>query len=90
MGFDGLENDMGNAKQVVPPGGSQPVAMGGLDLTPEDYGWLTRKLQEVADMCCHGRMISVLEGGLGCLPGESIGQEVGRRMSLALASDVMR
>lgn len=65
-GFDGLDSDVGNAKNVTPPGGSQPMPVSGLDLTVEDYGWVTRKLQEVADMCCHGRMISVLEGGFGC------------------------
>ena len=70
-GFDGLDNDAGNAKILVPPGGSEPVPVGGLDLTVEDFGWVTRKLQEVADMCCHGRMISVLEGGAGSLPGKA-------------------
>jgi acetoin utilization deacetylase AcuC-like enzyme len=32
-----------------------------------DYGWITRQLAEVADACCDGRMVSVLEGGY-CLP----------------------
>lgn len=37
----------------------------GLDLEPEDYAWTTRKILEIADICCHGRVVSVLEGGYG-------------------------
>ena len=37
----------------------------GLDLEPEDYAWTTRKVLEIADICCHGRVVSVLEGGYG-------------------------
>jgi acetoin utilization deacetylase AcuC-like enzyme len=32
-------------------------------LTEEDYGWLTRKIKEIADHVCKGRIVSVLEGG---------------------------
>jgi acetoin utilization deacetylase AcuC-like enzyme len=32
-----------------------------------DYAWVTRQLVEVADACCDGRIVSVLEGGY-CLP----------------------
>ena len=34
-----------------------------LQLTTEDFGWVTRKLMEVADACCEGRVVSFLEGG---------------------------
>ncbi len=34
-----------------------------LNVQTEDYGWLTRQLMDVADECCEGRVISLLEGG---------------------------
>lgn len=34
-----------------------------LNLTEEDFGWVTRKLMEVADTTASGRIVSVLEGG---------------------------
>lgn len=34
-----------------------------LNWTGEDFGWLTGKLMDVADRCCEGRVISLLEGG---------------------------
>lgn len=34
-----------------------------LMLTEEDYFWLTKKINQIAQSCCHGRMISLLEGG---------------------------
>lgn len=37
--------------------------MGDLSLVEADYTWITRKLGEVANRCCRGRMVSVLEGG---------------------------
>ena len=40
----------------------------GLDLEPEDYAWTTRKILEIADICCQGRVVSVLEGGYGRSP----------------------
>lgn len=43
----------------------------GLDLSVGDVAWVTRKLQEVADMCCQGRIVSVLEGGYGSRTGTS-------------------
>ena len=32
-------------------------------LEEEDYGWVTGLFQEVANKCCDGRIVSVLEGG---------------------------
>jgi acetoin utilization deacetylase AcuC-like enzyme len=66
-GFDAAKGDVGNARHER--GGEKM----GLDLEPEDYAWTTRKILEIADMCCHGRVVSVLEGGYGrtpVVPGE--------------------
>jgi len=46
-GFDGHKDD--------------PLAS--LQLTPEDYGWLTRKIIAIAITSAKGRIISTLEGG---------------------------
>jgi acetoin utilization deacetylase AcuC-like enzyme len=34
-----------------------------LNWHPEDFAWLTLRLREVADTCCGGRIVSMLEGG---------------------------
>ncbi len=34
-----------------------------LQLETEDFGWMTDRLLDVADRCCGGRVVSVLEGG---------------------------
>jgi acetoin utilization deacetylase AcuC-like enzyme len=34
-----------------------------LRLDTADFGWITDRLLAVADRCCHGRVVSVLEGG---------------------------
>lgn len=34
-----------------------------LNLTEADFAWITRRLMEVADTSCDGRVVSVLEGG---------------------------
>jgi acetoin utilization deacetylase AcuC-like enzyme len=34
-----------------------------LNWRPEDFAWVTLKLREVADRCCGGRIVSMLEGG---------------------------
>jgi acetoin utilization deacetylase AcuC-like enzyme len=34
-----------------------------LNLRGEDFGWVTRKLMDLADRCAQGRIVSVLEGG---------------------------
>lgn len=38
-------------------------ALGGLRLTDDDFHWVTAELMKVADDCCQGRVVSVLEGG---------------------------
>jgi acetoin utilization deacetylase AcuC-like enzyme len=34
-----------------------------LNLLEADYGWVTRKLMEIADASAGGRVVSLLEGG---------------------------
>ena len=34
-----------------------------LNWRPDDFSWLTLRLREVADTCCAGRIVSMLEGG---------------------------
>ena len=46
-GFDAHEDD--------------PLA--GLNWQDEDYAWLTRRLLDIADTHCGGRVVSTLEGG---------------------------
>lgn len=61
-GFDAAKGDVGNARHEK---GRERM---GLDLEPEDYAWTTRKILEIADICCQGRVVSVLEGGYGRTP----------------------
>lgn len=63
-GFDAAEGDVGNVKNEVPAGG---IAKG-MDLRPIDFEWTTTELLKVADLCCNGRLVSVLEGGYGSYP----------------------
>lgn len=60
VGFDACRGDVGNARHY-----KNGKKIQGIDLEPEDYAWTTRKIMEVADICCHGRIVSVLEGGYG-------------------------
>jgi len=62
-GFDAARGDVGNARHYT--NGTQAM---GLDLEPDDYAWTARKVCEVADICCDGRVVSVLEGGYGRTP----------------------
>lgn len=62
-GFDAARGDVGNARHYV--NGTEAM---GFDLEPEDYAWTARKVCEVADICCDGRVVSVLEGGYGRTP----------------------
>ena len=48
-GFDAHEND----------------TLGGMRVTTEGYGKLTRIVKGIANQCCQGRLVSVLEGGYG-------------------------
>lgn len=37
----------------------------GMDLRPSDFEWITTEIMRIADLCCSGRVVSVLEGGYG-------------------------
>lgn len=37
--------------------------MGYVGLREDDYAWITTQLVKVANACCGGRIVSVLEGG---------------------------
>lgn len=41
----------------------EDYAGGNLSYTTMDYGWMTAQLRHVAEECCAGRMVSILEGG---------------------------
>jgi acetoin utilization deacetylase AcuC-like enzyme len=49
-----------------------------LNLTDEDYAWITREIMAVGEECCAGRVVSTLEGGydLDAL-ARSVGAHVG-------------
>jgi acetoin utilization deacetylase AcuC-like enzyme len=34
-----------------------------INLEPASFGWMTASISAVADRCCSGRVVSVLEGG---------------------------
>lgn len=59
MGFDPAAGDVGNTKV----GGGETER--GMDLEPEDFKWVTSEVLHVADLCCGGRVVSVMEGGYG-------------------------
>jgi acetoin utilization deacetylase AcuC-like enzyme len=40
---------------------ADPLAQ--LKLSEHDFGWITSAICEIADLCCGGRVVSVLEGG---------------------------
>ncbi len=47
-------------------------------LESEDFHWVTQQLMEIADSCCSGRIVSVLEGGYNLQAlGESAAAHVG-------------
>jgi acetoin utilization deacetylase AcuC-like enzyme len=37
--------------------------MSSIRLVDGDYDWITRKLMQIADQYCEGRIVSTLEGG---------------------------
>ena len=40
-----------------------PRGLASLNLGADDFGWVTRKLMDLADASAGGRIVSVLEGG---------------------------
>jgi hypothetical protein len=75
MGFDALNGDVGNCKHTHPApsaagggGAAGKQAQGpqrGMDLSVLDIAWVTTEVMKIADICCNGRLVSVLEGGYG-------------------------
>jgi acetoin utilization deacetylase AcuC-like enzyme len=61
IGFDAAAGDVGNCRQF--PG--EATSRMGIDLQPEDFAWATTEVMKIADICCGGRLVSVLEGGYG-------------------------
>jgi acetoin utilization deacetylase AcuC-like enzyme len=61
-GFDASSGDVGNARH------EKDRERMGMDLTPDDYAWTTRQILQIADICCQGRVVSILEGGYGRTP----------------------
>jgi acetoin utilization deacetylase AcuC-like enzyme len=59
-GFDAAAGDVGNCRNYA---GLRCER--GMDLSPEDFGWATTEVLKVADLCCGGKVVSVLEGGYG-------------------------
>ncbi len=55
--------------------------LGGLNLTEADFAWVTRRLMDIAQRHCGGRVVSLLEGGydLDAL-GRSVAAHVGALM----------
>lgn len=60
IGFDAAAGDVGNTRQI--PGEGTRM---GIDLLPEDFAWATTEIMKIADICCGGKLVSVLEGGYG-------------------------
>ena len=61
MGFDGASGDIGNMKTTAV--GSEK----GMDLEISDFEWTTIEILKIADLCCGGKVVSILEGGYGSL-----------------------
>ena len=61
-GFDASSGDVGNARH------EKDRERMGMDLSPDDYAWTTRQILQIADICCKGRVVSILEGGYGRTP----------------------
>jgi len=57
-GFDAAKSDVGNTKNIGP-------VLPGSNLLPSDYNEMTRLILGVAQQCCPGRVVSLLEGGYG-------------------------
>ncbi len=56
--------------------------LGGMRVTTEAFSKLTRIVKEIADQCCGGRIVSVLEGGYG-LAGQAASVEAHIRILMS-------
>lgn len=66
-GFDPVDGDVGNTRSGTSDGKA------GMDLQPHDFQWVTAEILKIADICCSGRVVSVLEGGYGQYASEARG-----------------
>lgn len=78
-GFDALNDDVGNCKHTQGP---KAVPQRGMDLGVADIAWVTTEVMKIADICCNGRLVSVLEGGYGQYASNSYNKSYGTRSSL--------
>ncbi len=51
--------------------------LGSINLETESYDWMTKAMMDLADSCCEGRLISVLEGGYDL---DALGESVTRHV----------
>ncbi|MFB2532783.1 histone deacetylase family protein [Paracoccus sp. p4-l81] len=52
-----------------------------LEWTPDDFGWLTGAICDLADHCCSGRVVSTLEGGYDL---DGLGESVARHVQILM------
>jgi len=57
-GFDAGRRDVGNGRFLG-------KYCSGFDLQQQDFMWVAAQVSRVAQVCCEGRVVSVLEGGYG-------------------------
>ncbi len=84
-GFDGGKDDIGNARLSGDPPHDQ-----GLDLETIDFDWATRRIARVADICCGGRVVSVLEGGYGKIKRSKPSKPASAAIAVAEAKRMQR
>jgi len=59
-GFDAGRRDVGNGRYMG-------RYVSGFDLQKQDFAWIAGQISRIANVCCDGRVVSVLEGGYGRL-----------------------
>jgi hypothetical protein len=59
---------VGNLRSSSMPPMSPGLSPVGMNLRSADFEWVTMELVKIADICCNGRLVSVLEGGYGSYP----------------------
>ena len=57
--------DIGNQKTVYNTQTNTCETKIGMNLNLSDYSFVTTEIMNIANICCNGRLISVLEGGYG-------------------------
>jgi acetoin utilization deacetylase AcuC-like enzyme len=62
----------------------ESVVLAGLNLTEADFAWVTTQLMEVAEHCCDGRIVSLLEGGYDLV---GLGRSTAAHVAALMGSD---